>query len=472
MPRTNSPLVRRFIFIGLVSVGPAALLSGWFMAGYLPHVLLDRERDSTVGYVRQAVARAIPEAALRESGLGDAGGGIAAVGQMLLSLPEAVRVKVFDGEGTVVWSDEPRLVGANFRSDRRVGQSLVGAASVALEPIRSTPEHAFEVGRYRELTSVYVPILVPETDKVALVFEVYKLPDVFHTWIREGRLIVWSMALGTGVLLLVSQISLVRGAARTISRQHADLEQRAGQVATLNDDLRHAQDGLIEAERLATFGEAAVAVAHGLRNPLANIRALAQEAREGLAGGDPCGQSLEDIVGQVDRLEARLRAFLACTGPAELSLARERISSLVHGVVVSIRGCLGEAGVTVHVDVPDDVPEILADRPRLEQVIQEILTNSMEAGARTVRVSGRADTAMGEIQLAFEDDGRGLASSAAARAFDLFFTTKPAGTGVGLTAVRRVVQEHGGAVSIAPRPEGGVVVNLRLPPARPGRGGA
>ena len=232
------------------------------------------------------------------------------------------------------------------------------------------------------------------------------------------------------------------------------------------------QRDLVEAERLATFGEAMVAVAHGLRNPLANIRALAQEAREGVAGGGPVGQSLEDIVGQVDRLEARLRAFLACSGPAELSLARERIVSLVQGVVASIRGCLAQAGVTVHVDVPDDVPEILGDRPRLEQVIQEILTNSLEAGARAVWVSGRADAAGGEIRLAFEDDGRGLAPSAAARAFDPFFTTKPVGTGVGLTAVRRIVQEHGGAVSIAPRPGGGVVVSLRLPAARPDGGGA
>ena len=127
-------------------------------------------------------------------------------------------------------------------------------------------------------------------------------------------------------------------------------------------------------------------------------------------------------------------------------------ASLVQGVVASIRGCLAQAGVTVHVDVPDDVPEILGDRPRLEQVIQEILTNSLEAGARAVWVSGRADAAGGEIRLAFEDDGRGLAPSAAARAFDLFFTTKPLGTGVGLTAVRRIVQEHGGAVSIAASP--------------------
>ena len=427
MPGPHSPLVKRFVFIGLVSLGPAALLSGWFMAGYLSRVLLDRERDSTAGYVRQAVARGIPEAALRESGGEETDSAIAAVGRMLLGLPEAVRVKVFDGEGTIVWSDEPRLVGANFRSDPRVGQSLAGATSVALEPIRATPEHAFEVGRYRELTSVYVPILVPESDKVALVFEVYKLPDVFHSWIREGRLIVWGMALGTGVLLLVSQISLVRGAERTMSRQHAELEQREGQVATLNDELRHAQRDLVEAERLATFGEAMVAVAHGLRNPLANIRALAQEAREGVAGGGPVGQSLEDIVGQVDRLEARLRAFLACSGPAELGLARERVVSLVQGVVASIRGCLAQAGVTVHVDVPDDVPEILGDRPRLEQVIQEILTNSLEAGARAVWVSGRADAAGGEIRLTVEDDGRGLAPSAAARAFDPFFTTKPRG---------------------------------------------
>jgi hypothetical protein len=87
---------------------------------YVTRALLDRERDATAGYVRRAVAAALPETALRESRGPEARGAIAAVGRMLLGLPEAVRVKVFDADGTVLWSDEPRLLGANFRADARV----------------------------------------------------------------------------------------------------------------------------------------------------------------------------------------------------------------------------------------------------------------------------------------------------------------------------------------------------------------
>jgi signal transduction histidine kinase len=113
------------------------------------------------------------------------------------------------------------------------------------------------------------------------------------------------------------------------------------------------------------------------------------------------------------------------------------------------------------VDVPEGVLAVLGDRARLEQAVQEILTNSAEAGARTIWVCGRAG-AGGEVQIEIDDDGRGLAPGAETRAFDPFFTTKALGTGVGLTAARRIAEAHGGAVSIAPRPGGGTAVQLCL----------
>lgn len=468
-------IIRRLALCGFLSLGPVAVLvSAWLLADHVAGLLLDGEGDSTIDSVREAVDRALSEAALREPAAAETGQRIAAAGRMLLDLPATVRVKVFDSEGTVLWSDEPRLVGANFRSDTRVGRSLGGATSVAIEAIGATAEHAFEVGRFRELTSVYVPVRVPETDEVALVFEVYKLPDALRARLGESRRVVWGVALGAGAFLLVSQISLVRGAERTITRQGAALSRRIGQLAALRDELSAAQRKLTGAERLTALGEATIAVAHGLRNPLACIRALAQEAGEGVDPDDPLGRSLEDIVQQVDRLEDRLRAVVASAGPAEAGRRREpqAVAPLVARAIAAVGRRVEETGARVDVDVAEDVSPILVDRPRIEQAVQEIVANSLEASARRVRVSARGGVPAGFIDLRVEDDGRGLSPEVAARAFELFFTTKPEGSGVGLTAVRRIAREHGGAVSIASRPGGGAVVTLRLPAAPPVRGHA
>ena len=95
----------------------------------------------TAGFVRQAVGRAIPAAALGDARAEATRSGIAEVGRMLLGLPEAVRVKVFDGEGTVLWSDEPRLIGSNFGRDRRVQQSLTGHRDPLRRPRWRRPVH-------------------------------------------------------------------------------------------------------------------------------------------------------------------------------------------------------------------------------------------------------------------------------------------------------------------------------------------
>jgi signal transduction histidine kinase len=446
-------------------IGPAAVLSAWFMGGYLTRISLDREREVTTGYVRQAVALAIPADALKGPAREWMEAGVVSVGQRLGALPEAVRVKVFDRDGTIVWSDEPRLIGANFSSDERVRQSLDGLPVAALERIGPEPEHAYEADRYSELTSVYVPIVDPDTGKVALVFEVYKLPAL--GWVRQGQTVFWSVAAGIGALALLSQLPLVRRAARTIEQQDADLHGRARQVARLNDELASTRRRLGDAGRLAALGEASAAVAHGLRAPLANVRVVAQDTLECLAPGDPLRQPLEDIMGQVDRLEARIDTCLGAARPLGIAVAPVTVDALLAGAVLSIHRWLAEAGVTVEVDAAaaDGALAVLCDRARIEQALQEILANSAEAGARTVRVRCRRDDEPGRLRLVIEDDGAGLEASAQGRAFDAFFTTRAQGTGVGLAFTRRIVEAHGGSVAIAPRGGGGTVVTLRLPAA-------
>jgi signal transduction histidine kinase len=460
-------LMRRFVAISLASIVPATLLFGWLTGAYLTHALLAREKSVTVEHVERLAFRGITAEQWRTLTTPPSQAALAAVARSLLDVPEVVRVKVFDAGGTIVWSDEPGTVGMNFADDEHVGASLGGRVVVQLERMRPPPpENVFEA-KYERLTVIYVPVTDPGTRAVRGVIELYKLPDLFLETIRQGQLALWLIAAATGTLLWLTQLGLVWGAGKTVARQRVELEAHAHALEAANADLLAAQRQLVRAERLAALGEVTVAVAHGLRSPLANVRAVAQEALEAVPAGDPCAEPLRDIVMEVDRLEARLRALLRSTGPFELHVTPQKPQAVVDDVLASLGHSLEVAGACVEQAIDASLPEAWWDRPKIEQALQEVLVNSLEAGAHRILVCGRAEPGTAMIALEVEDDGAGLDPAANAQAFEPFFTTKPRGTGVGLAAVRRIVEAHGGEASIAPGDAGGTRVTLRLPFAPP-----
>lgn len=458
-------LVQKFFAIGIVSIGLTTIMLGWIMSTYLTQSMLDREKVVTADYVEKIVRAHLTLKELRELSRARHQDQFKEITEGLLNLPEAARVKVFDSRGTVVWSDEPGIVGLNFKDDIQVRQALDGTVVVSLEEIRPTAEHAFELGRFKELTAIYVPILDPDANKVLAVFELYKIPVLLRTTISHSRMILWLIALAGGALLFVAQYSLVRGAARTITNQNKELEHRAADLEEINAELRSAQDQILRSERLAAIGEVTAAVAHGIRNPLANIRAVAQETQQDRPEGDEVRMRLGEIIEQADRLEARLRAFLNSTRPFEISLAPERVEDLFDDVLSLIDRDLKAVGAAVTPLFAEGLPTVRWDRIKIQQVFQEVLVNSLEAGARTIRA--RFDPALEDgvphVRISIEDDGAGLAPAAASKAFDPFFTTKAQGTGMGLAAVRRIVESHRGTVSIEERAGGGARVVLQIP---------
>ena len=174
---------------------------------------------------------------------------------------------------------------------------------------------------------MYVPIVFPGSSRVVGVVETYKAPTQVFANIRQGQLTVFATVLVAGAFLYGSLFWIVRRAARRLDDQHRALEES-------NHELRAVQAQLLEAERMAAIGEVVTAVAHGIRNPLANIRAAAQVAA---LDGEPTGPAqkrlLTSIIGEVDRLEARLRDLLRFVRPAE----RTREALDLNGV---LRECL------------------------------------------------------------------------------------------------------------------------------------
>jgi PAS domain S-box-containing protein len=129
--------------------------------------------------------------------------------QSLLNLPEVVRIKIWDREATVIWSDDERLIGRRFPENREVRQALAGQVSTLLKTLHKT-EHEYERDRFTQLAEVYVPIRSKPTGEVIGILEVYKLPARLFADIERMQVIVWAIVMSGGILLYLGLLPIVR----------------------------------------------------------------------------------------------------------------------------------------------------------------------------------------------------------------------------------------------------------------------
>jgi len=129
--------------LGLIGLIAAAL--GWVTTSYLTRSMLEREKTHTIDYIELIVRRRISLAELRAAHqLRAESTALQRVAEELTLLPEVVRIKIYDPQGTIIWSDVAELIGKNFYDDHAVYESLQGQVVVELEQITATPEHQFE----------------------------------------------------------------------------------------------------------------------------------------------------------------------------------------------------------------------------------------------------------------------------------------------------------------------------------------
>lgn len=233
--------------------------------------------------------------------------------------------------------------------------------------------------------------------------------------------------------------------------------------AAAYDIIRRTQAELVHAERLAAVGELAASVAHGIRNPLAGIRASAQLAREDATDGSELAESLDDIVSEADRLEHRIRTILDVTRPVEPRLAIRDVRPFLESFAAGMAPRVPPAA-RLAVDLPTEPTPASFDTVHLTEVLETIVVNAIEAmgtAGGTITLAARADgPAMVAISVA--DTGPGIDENRLGHVFELFYTTKRSGTGVGLAVAKRLVERQGGTFTAASPSGSGAVFTIRL----------
>jgi two-component system sensor histidine kinase PilS (NtrC family) len=217
-------------------------------------------------------------------------------------------------------------------------------------------------------------------------------------------------------------------------------------------------------EQLAAVGELAAGIAHEIRNPLASISGSVQVLSNELTVGSAERRLMEIIVSESNRLSKILEEFLRFVRPQERRVAFFDVATNIHEVLELFR--LSDEISDAHRIVLDVRPHeslLSGDRDQIRQIVYNVAKNAVRAMPQggTLTVEGREDGAWYSIK--FRDTGRGMSEDEIARVFTPFSTAFDGGTGLGMAIVRRIVEDHGGAIDVESRPGEGTTVTILLP---------
>lgn len=248
-----------------------------------------------------------------------------------------------------------------------------------------------------------------------------------------------------------------------------------GAVVTMEDqtEFKALTEQLIRADRLAALGELVAGVAHEIRNPLAVIKGSLQVYEQTGRSPDELTE-LTDVVGQeIERLDVVIKALLDFGRPAPPQIRPVDLGRLMAETITLAGKYAEQQGVDVVVAPVHGTPPVMADADQLKQVMVNLITNAVQAMPEggTVTLGARPEGDM--VTLTVADEGTGISDGELGKIFDPFHTGREDGTGLGLTIVHRIIDEHGGRISVDSRVGKGTTVTIRLPVAdRPADGPA
>jgi PAS domain S-box-containing protein len=243
--------------------------------------------------------------------------------------------------------------------------------------------------------------------------------------------------------------------------------EQMGALVTLRDldSLESINTQLQVSERLAALGRITAGVAHEVKNPLNSMRLWLENLKESLPPDRDAGaqQAVQVLDKEIDRLDAVVKRFLDFTRPVELKLEATNLAELLKDVVNVAQPQMQKAGVELEELLGNGVPEVWADRDLLKQAVLNLVLNAVEAmpagGELRVELMRRGE--MAEISVA--DTGRGIALENQQNIFQLFYTTRPGGSGIGLATTFRIVQLHNGSIDFQSETGRGTTFRIELP---------
>jgi PAS domain S-box-containing protein len=252
------------------------------------------------------------------------------------------------------------------------------------------------------------------------------------------------------------------GLSAQVIREHG---ARMGTLVTLRDveSLERIGNQLQVSERLAALGRVTAGVAHEVKNPLNSMRLWLEVLKANMPTDPEPQQAVKMLDTEIDRLDRAVKTFLNFTKPVEMKLEETDIRPLLQDVIDAAKPSISRAGVDLRVDLPTEFPSLMIDQQLIHQAVLNLLLNASEftpkGGRITLALRRSGETAI----ISVADSGKGISLEDQKKIFQLFFTTRPGGSGIGLANTFRFVQLHNGQIEFESEVGRGTTFRVELP---------
>jgi len=272
-------------------------------------------------------------------------------------------------------------------------------------------------------------------------------------------------------IVLFNVIGLVVGTLARAERTHREklshtarqLEDSYVRLQQQTERLLETEEQLMHSDRLSVLGELSAAMAHEVRNPLASIKGTVDILEDSKISQKEKDEFLGILSKEVERLEGVVSTYLSLARRAPSQVGQADLRDVVRSVVALIEGRARKQGVTIEVghDGAEETVAINADL--LRQVLLNLVLNSLSAMAEGGKLAITSKRERQLLTMTVSDTGIGIDEKHLHRVFDPFFTTREDGSGLGLSIVKRIVEELGGSVELSSQEGAGTDVHLLFP---------
>lgn len=265
------------------------------------------------------------------------------------------------------------------------------------------------------------------------------------------------------MVLFVAVGYLTNTLAAANREQSRESKRVAEQLAAANRSLSEAEAAVRRSERLAALGQLSAGLAHELRNPLGTIKASAEVLVKTVPTGDEVTREMAGFIStEVDRTNILVTRFLEFARPLQLRMAVSDITETIDRAIAQLERGSPKLDVAVYKNYSPEIAPFLFDADMMERVFYNLLLNAAQATASGGQVTVKTRLVGNSVEITVIDRGIGIDSKHVENIFNPFYTTKPEGIGLGLAIVSKIVDEHGGKITVESAPGKGSAFRVYL----------
>jgi len=378
----------------------------------------------------------------------------------LRRLSGVARLKIYNRNGQVVWSDYEKLIGAKI-GDYELEEALHGRPVVVFNPEERT-SHAAEGLPPGVLVEYYIPLVVqaPETPRpeIAGVAAIYRSAADLKSTLNRGTLLLWLVTGVGGLTLYLALYGLFRSVYYRQRKAESDFSRLTAE-----------HQRIVQLEKLSAVGKMIVEIAHQINKPLVGVMNLAQLAHRDADDPSRSRELLGEISAAGDHCRKFVQRMLTFTKIAGLEPQVTDLRDVVQDTIELFRQS-ASADHEVRFEGPAEPATAEVDPVLIRHALFNLLSNAAHftrgGTAIFVRLARSQETVAG-WNLSVADHGPGVPQEFMEKIFMPFFTTRADGYGLGLAIVQQITMAHAGTVAVRNSPEGGASFTIWLPERRP-----